>query len=79
MEAAPEPARTDGVAISELMVLPDAGARRQRLLDAVLAEAGLPAQSAHLEVNSLNRDLQDYRMCMISQCAVKIPSGTTDR
>jgi hypothetical protein len=51
MEAAPEPARTDGVAISELVELPDANARRQRLLDAVLAEAGLPAQGSYLEVN----------------------------
>jgi hypothetical protein len=53
MEATPEPARTDDVAISELMALPDAAARRQRLLDAVLAEAGPPAQSSYLEVNGV--------------------------
>ncbi|MDR1129382.1 MAG: hypothetical protein LBK96_00180, partial [Prevotellaceae bacterium] len=45
--------RTDGVAISELMELPDANARRQRLLDAMLAEAGLPAQSSYLEINGV--------------------------
>jgi hypothetical protein len=52
-EAAPEPARTDGVAISELLALPNANARRQRLLDAVLAEASLPAQSTYIEVNGV--------------------------
>jgi hypothetical protein len=45
--------RTDGVALSELMELPDANARRQRLLDAVLAEAGLPAQSSHIEISGV--------------------------
>jgi hypothetical protein len=50
--------RTDGgLAISELMELPDANARRQRLLDAVLAEAGLMAQSSHIEINGV-RDNQ---------------------
>jgi hypothetical protein len=40
-----EPVRRD-VAISELMELPDANARRQRLLDAVLAGAAHPVRSA---------------------------------
>jgi hypothetical protein len=53
LSAGADPVRTEGVAVSELMALPDAAARRRRLLEAVLAEAGLPAQSEHLEVNGV--------------------------
>jgi hypothetical protein len=45
--------RTDGVALSELMELPDANARRQRLLNAVLADAGNLSQSSYLEINGV--------------------------
>jgi hypothetical protein len=51
--AATKPVRTGDVTLSELMELPDANARRQRLLDAVIAEAGLPAQSSYLEINGV--------------------------
>jgi hypothetical protein len=40
-----EPDYSAGVAISELLDLPDEVARKQRLLDAVLAEANRLAQS----------------------------------
>jgi hypothetical protein len=52
-QASPGQSGTSGVALSELMALPDAAARRQRLLEAVIAEAGLPAQSASLEINGV--------------------------
>jgi hypothetical protein len=44
---------TTGIALSELMGLPDEAARKQRLVDAVLAEAGHLSQSAYLEVNGV--------------------------
>jgi hypothetical protein len=44
---------TGGIALSELMGLPDEEARKQRLLDAVLAEAGHLAQSSYLEINGV--------------------------
>jgi hypothetical protein len=48
-QASPGQSGTSGVALSELMALPDAAARRQRLPEAVIAETGLPAQSASLD------------------------------
>ena len=42
-----------GIAISELLGLPDEAARRQRLLDAVLAEANHLAQSSSIEVDGV--------------------------
>jgi hypothetical protein len=42
-----------GVSLSELMGLPDEAARKQRLVDAVIAEADHLAQSAYLEVNGV--------------------------
>jgi hypothetical protein len=45
-QASPGQSGTSGVALSELMALPDAAARRQWLPDAVIAEAGLPAQKS---------------------------------
>jgi hypothetical protein len=44
---------TTGIALSELMALPDEAARKQRLVDAVIAEAGHLSQSAYLEVNGV--------------------------
>jgi hypothetical protein len=51
--SAPELTYTTGVALSELMGLPDGDARKQRLLDAVLAEANHLAQSYYLEINGV--------------------------
>jgi hypothetical protein len=42
-----------GIAISELLGLPDEAARRQRLLDAVLAETNHLAQSSSLEIDGV--------------------------
>jgi hypothetical protein len=42
-----------GITLSELMGLPDEAARKQRLLDAVVAEAGHFAQSNSLEINGV--------------------------
>jgi hypothetical protein len=42
-----------GIAISELLALPDEAARKQRLLDAVLAETNHLAQSSSLEINGV--------------------------
>jgi hypothetical protein len=44
---------TTGISLSELMGLPDEAARKQRLVDAVIAEAGHLSQSAYLEVNGV--------------------------
>jgi hypothetical protein len=48
-----EPDSSAGIAISELLGLPDEAARKQRLLDAVLAEANHLAQSSSLEINGV--------------------------
>jgi hypothetical protein len=50
---APELTYATGVALSELMGLPDEAARKQRLLDAVVAEASHLAQSSYLEINGV--------------------------
>jgi hypothetical protein len=42
-----------GIAISELLGLPDEAARKQRLLDAVLAETNHLAQSSSLEIDGV--------------------------
>ncbi|MDR1171674.1 MAG: hypothetical protein LBL24_04390 [Bacteroidales bacterium] len=72
-----EPARTDGVAISELLSLPDANARRQRLLDAVLVEASLPAQSSYIEVNGVkdNQSLLFGDAGLVIFSSDRIPDG----
>jgi hypothetical protein len=49
----PEPAYSTGISIPELLDLPDEAARKQRLLDAVLAEANHLAQSSSLEINGV--------------------------
>jgi hypothetical protein len=49
----PEPAYSAGITVSELLDLPDEAARKQRLLDAVLAEANHLAQSSSLEINGV--------------------------
>jgi hypothetical protein len=50
---APELTYTTGIALSELIGLPDEAARKQRLLEAVLAEANHLAQSSYLEINGV--------------------------
>jgi hypothetical protein len=47
------PDYSTGIAVSELLDLPDEAARKQRLLDAVLAEASHLAQSSSLEINGV--------------------------
>jgi hypothetical protein len=44
---------SSGIAISELLGLPDEAARKQRLLDAVLAETNHLAQSSSLEIDGV--------------------------
>jgi hypothetical protein len=75
-----EPVRRD-VAISELMELPDANARRQRLLDAVLAEAALPAQSSYIEVNGVkdNQTLLFGDAGLVIFSSDRIPDGLNMR
>ena len=51
--ASPELTYTTGIALSELIGLPDEAARKQRLLDAVIAEASHLAQSSFLEINGV--------------------------
>jgi hypothetical protein len=63
--------RTDGVAMSELMELPDEAARKQRLLDAVLAEAGNLAQSSYLEIDGV----KDNQNLMFGDSGLVIFSG----
>jgi hypothetical protein len=41
------------LSLSDLMDLPDEAARKQKLLDAILAETGKFAQSAHLAINGV--------------------------
>jgi hypothetical protein len=41
------------LSVEDLLGLPDAAARKQRLLDAILAEAGRLAQSSYLEINGV--------------------------
>jgi hypothetical protein len=51
--ALPETAYSAGISISELLELPNGVARKQRLLDAVLAEANHLAQSSYLEISGV--------------------------
>ncbi|MDR2129852.1 MAG: hypothetical protein LBP56_01560 [Odoribacteraceae bacterium] len=47
---------TAGASLSDLMGLPDGAARKQRLLDAVIAESGRFAQSRDLAINGVKND-----------------------
>jgi hypothetical protein len=49
----PESTYSTNITVSELLDLPDGAARKQRLLDAVLAEANRLAQSSFLEINGV--------------------------
>jgi hypothetical protein len=53
LPALPTPNYGSGIAISELLGLPDEAARKQRLLDAVLAETNHLAQSSSLEIDGV--------------------------
>jgi hypothetical protein len=69
---APELEYTTGLALSDLMSLPDEAARKQRLLDAVIAEADRLSQSAYLEINGV----KDKQTMLFGDSGLVIYSNT---